>query len=262
MEEPWQQFKEHQEINRVTNNILYHFLSAYFPYQEEEQDAVMREYNRETKLWNSVYRESPSADLSKEELTVEPMFDGCLRYFAEHTRRVLDFGCGSGDILFQYHQYTPKNRGVGIDESKEGICSAKKTAQLRGYQNLNFFEADVSMLDIFETGEFDGIILSNVLDVMPENVAIDLLDRLDHITKKNGYWFIKLNPYYTQEELKSFGYHQLQPRLYDDQGVLRLRQESTGYWEEVLDRYGTIEDYLEFSYPWQKGMNRLLLLKH
>lgn len=163
MEEPWQQFKEEQEINRVTNDILYHFLSAYFPYQEEEQDAVMREYNRETKLWNSVYRESPSADLRNEELTVEPMFDGCLRYFAEHTRRVLNFGCGSGDILFQYHQYAPKNRGVGIDESMDG-----------------------------------------------------------------RYLFGK--------------------------------KDSADQW--LSEPEGTIEDYLEFSYPWHKGMNRLLLLKH
>lgn len=117
------------------------------------------------------------------------------------------------------------------------------------------------MLDLFETGEFDGVILSNVLDVMPENVASDLLERLARITKKDGYWFVKLNPYYAQEELASFGYHQLQPHLYDDQGVLRLRQESTEYWEKILGRYGIIQDYVEFAYPWQKGMNRLMLLK-
>lgn len=241
---------------------VYRKLSSYFPYREEAQEAVMREYNKETKLWNSVYKESPSVDLRKEKLSVEPMFDACLRHFAECTKRVLDFGCGSGDVLFQYYQYAPKNRGVGIDKSKEGICSAKKTAQISGYHNLNFFEGDVSMLDIFEPGEFDGIILSNVLDVMPEKVVINLLDRLDHITKKGGYWFIKLNPYYTQEELQSLGYHQLQPHLYDEQGVLRLRQETTKYWKKVLERYGVVQDYLEFSYPWQDGMNRLLLLKH
>lgn len=262
MEEPWRKRKGEQVENLEIDGILYHFLSAYFPYRMEEQEILMREYNRETKFWDSVYAESPSVDLRNEMLAVEPMFDVCLRYFAEHTRRVLDFGCGSGDILFQYHQYAPQNRGVGIDQSKEGIAAAKKTTKISDYHKLNFFEGGASMLDVFEAGEFDGIILSNVLDVMPEDVADNLLDRLDHITKKDGYWFIKLNPYYTQEELDALGYHELQPHVYDENGILRLRQETTEYWKKVLGRYGTLLDYVEFTYPWQEGMNRLLLIKH
>lgn len=99
----------------------------------QQRETIMKEYDRETQLWNSVYAESPSVDLRTENLSVEVMFDVCLRLFAEHT----------------------------------------------------------------------------VLDVMPEEMAEELLSKINRVLKKNGYWFIKLNPYYSAEELQSFGYHQL-----------------------------------------------------
>lgn len=242
-------------------NSIFGFSHIYPENIEKKQNAVMREYNNETSLWNSIYKESHSADLRKQNLSVEWMFDAGLLFLAQNTKKVLDFGCGSGDILFQYHQYAPENYGVGIDLSKEGIDSANETLQKSDYHNLDFLQGGMEKLETFRQGEFDGIILSNVLDVMPENVAQNLLNQASRILREGGYWFIKLNPYYTDDELKSFGYRQIQPHLYDENGVLRLRQETTEYWKKILKEYGTIENYVEFCYWWQSGMNRLFLIK-
>lgn len=152
---------------------------------------------------------------------MEPGFDGCLREFGEKTERVLDFGCGTGDILFQYIQEFPKHRGVGID----------------------------------------GVILSNVLDVMPEQIDETVLQKLNRVLKTGGFWFIKLNPYYTAKELKSFDYEKENGHLYEENGILRLHQETTNHWKQIFAKYGSIERYMEFVYPWQEGLNRLFLMK-
>ena len=72
----------------------------------------MKAYDRENGFWNEVYSECQPVDLRKICLTVEPGFDGVLHEFGEKTSRVLDFGCGTGDIIFQYMQVFPEKKGV------------------------------------------------------------------------------------------------------------------------------------------------------
>lgn len=221
----------------------------------------MKAYDRENKLWNDVYSQCRPVDLRAFNLTVEPGFDEVLKEFGEKTSRVLDFGCGTGDIMFQYMQYFPEKRGVGIDEAEEGIAFAKETARLSRYDRLHFFTGNSGMLDEFTEGEFDGIILSNVLDVMPEQAARVVLKRLDRVLAPGGYWFIKLNPFYTPKEIEEFDYKQKAPHLYEEDGILRLHQETTKHWKRIFEKYGSIERYMEFIYPWQERLNRLFLVK-
>lgn len=221
----------------------------------------MKAYDKETDMWNEVYSESQPVDLREIPLTVEPGFDECLHDFGLMTHRVLDFGCGTGDIIFQYIQNFPDKKGVGIDAAEQGIAFAKKTAELSQYRNLHFFSGDIDMLSDFDDGEFDGVILSNVLDVMPENVDEKLLMEMNRILCKGGYWFVKLNPYYTNAELKDFSYEKEKGHLYEKDGILRLHQETTEHWKRIFEKYGCMVRYVEFQYPWQKGLNRLFLIK-
>lgn len=221
----------------------------------------MEAYDKAVKFWNKEYSECSPVDLRTLKLTVEPGFDNCLKEFGGRTSRVLDFGCGTGDILLQYSQYFPDKRGVGIDETESGIAFAKETAKLSQLHKLHFFLGDVSMLDDFEAGEFDGIILSNVLDVMPEDMDEAVLEKLNRILAPGGSWFIKLNPYYTPDELKNFSYEKEPHHLYEEDGILKLHQETTNHWKRIFEKYGTLERYMEFMYPWQPGLNRLFLLK-
>ncbi len=218
-------------------------------------------YDRERRLWNTLYSECSALDLRNVTLTVEPGFDACLKDFGTKTSRVLDFGCGTGDILFQYTQNFPGNKGVGIDQAEQGIDFAKKTAALSHYRRLHFFTGDSRMLADFEEGEFDGIILSNLLDVVPEPVDEAVLQRLDRVLSPGGYWFIKLNPYYSAKELRDLNYQKDSGHLYQEDGVLRLHQETTNHWKKIFEAYGAVERYMEFMYPWQEGLNRLFLVK-
>ena len=74
-----------------------------------------------------------------------------------------------------------------------------------------------------------------------------------------GYWFIKMNPYYSKEELESFEYKNAGNNIYEKDHIMRLRQAITNYWKEKFARFGKEIIYLEFEYPWQEGMNRLFV---
>ena len=108
---------------------------------------------------------------------------------------------------------------------------------------------------------FDGIILSNVLDVMPKNIAAETFSKLTRLLPKGGLMFVKLNPYYEEGYLESFGFKPIANNLFEEDGVLRYREVDTASWKQAFEKYYEIIRYLEFPYPWQEGMNRLFLLQ-
>ena len=119
---------------------------------------------------------------------------------------------------------------------------------------------DLRNLDLkVEPMSFDGVILSNVLDVVPKDISTTVIDDLERVLKPVGYWFIKMNPYYSKEELESFEYKNAGNNIYEKDHIMRLRQATTNYWKEKFARFGKEIIYLEFEYPWQEGMNRLFV---
>lgn len=221
----------------------------------------MKEYESSTKLWDQVYQECKLEDLSGEPLKVEPTFDACLEVFAKQSKSILDFGCGTGDILFQCADYGYLSYGLGIDRSKVGITYATKMANLNHYRKLDFVLGDESYISQLDDELFDGIILSNVLDVIPKEKADQIMFQLKRILKKDGLLFVKINPYITNTELDHYELTHLKDNLFVKDGILRLRRLTTSQWEKEFEQDFFLERYLEFPYPWQEGMNRLFLLQ-
>ena len=221
----------------------------------------MKEYDAQTSLWDKLYLECKLEDLTGETLRVEPTFDACLEIFAKHCPRILDYGCGTGDISFQCADFGFLTYGIGIDRSSTGITYAKQMAELNHYHNLDFIVGDITYFSQMEDGCFDGIIVSNVLDVVPKDVETTIFSELTRLLKKGGLMFVKLNPESTNEQLEQFGLVRMKDDMYEEDGVLRLREVSTSVWKEEFEHNFIIERYLEFPYPWQEGMNRLFLLK-
>ena len=112
-------------------------------------------YERETEMWNQVFKECTPVDLRNLDLQVEAMFDEALKMFAQKTTNVLDFGCGTGDISFQYLQYQPTHKVLGIDASKTGIEFATETAKLSDYKTATFLEGTDHTVKQLEENSFD-----------------------------------------------------------------------------------------------------------
>lgn len=221
----------------------------------------MKEYDVSTQLWDEAFSECKLEDITDTVLEVEPTFDACLAIFANECHRVLDFGCGTGDILFQCAEFGHMTYGMGIDRSHTGIDYANQMVSLNHFRHLDFVTGDISFFSQMEDGCFDGIILSNVLDVMPQDIADQTFTELTRLVRDGGYIFLKLNPYADEETLEQLGLIKIKDNLYEEDGVLRLRELDTAAWHKQFEKNYTVERYLEFPYPWQDGMNRLFLLK-
>lgn len=151
--------------------------------------------------------------------------------------------------------------GLGIDRSDSGIAFGKEMAGINHYKQLDFVVGDITYVSQMEDESFDGIILSNVLDVVPDDVAANIYKEITRLIKPNGLLFLKLNPYLSKEGLKEYEYTKMQDNLYEKDGALRLRQVDTKGWKHQFEKEYQEECYLEFEYPWQQGLNLLFLLR-
>jgi ubiquinone/menaquinone biosynthesis C-methylase UbiE len=97
--------------------------------------------------------------------------------------RVLDIGCGVGDVsLLAGDLVAPAGRVLGIDRSAEAIRTAKRRAAALGRDDVDFTVADLDALDI--EGRFDAVIGRLVLIYLPDPAAT--LRRLRDLLRPGG----------------------------------------------------------------------------
>ena len=71
--------------------------------------------------------------------------------------------------------------------------------------NINYISGDDNWLKNEEDNKYDGIICSNVLDVLPIEISKDIIKNLYRIAKKDALVIIGLN-YYVDEKINISGY--------------------------------------------------------
>jgi len=82
-------------------------------------------------------------------------------------QRVLDLGCGPGDVaLIAAEIVGPGGHVVGVDRSPVAVAAARDRAHLAGYLNTTFKTGDAANLAII--GEFDVIVGRLVLMDLPD----------------------------------------------------------------------------------------------
>jgi SAM-dependent methyltransferase len=85
--------------------------------------------------------------------------------------RVLDLGCGAGDVAFVAADLVgPDGFVVGVDRSAEALARARLRAQQRGLAQVQFVEGDIN--DPAPGGPFDAMVERLVLMWVPDPAAV------------------------------------------------------------------------------------------
>jgi SAM-dependent methyltransferase len=85
--------------------------------------------------------------------------------------RVLDLGCGAGDVTFVAADLVgPDGSVVGVDRSAEALAQARLRAEHRGLAQVQFVEGDIN--DPAPGGPFDAIVERLVLWAVPDPAAL------------------------------------------------------------------------------------------
>lgn len=173
-------------------------------------------------------------------------------------RKVLDYGCGSA-----WAGIIAAKKGcpdvTAADPASGAVQAAGFYASLYGAdQQVHAVCAPPDWIRTVPDRTYDGIICSNVLDVVPPETAEGIIRELARIAVSGADVVIGLNFYLSEGDAKARGMELEEGRrLYVD-GVLRLVSRTDGEWAELFDPYFSVEQLDHFAWPGEKTESRRL----
>jgi SAM-dependent methyltransferase len=103
-------------------------------------------------------------------------------------KRVLDVGCGIGDLSFILSAHGAQVTGIELDPQK--VARASSIAQRWHFERLRFLVGDVRKLDQMNLGQFDAIFCIALLEHVQDDVT--LLRQLQAMLRPGGIFVLEV----------------------------------------------------------------------
>ena len=173
-------------------------------------------------------------------------------------KKVLDYGCGNAwAALIAAKSGCPDV--TAADMAPGAVRAAEFLASVCGAEEqVHATLIDEDWLKNVPAGMYDGLICSNVLDVVPPETAEGILRELARVAAPDAAVIIGLNFYRPPETAAQRG-TALEDgcKLYED-GVLRLVSRSDGEWEQIFASCFAVERLEHFAWPGETAERRRL----
>lgn len=175
-------------------------------------------------------------------------------------QKVLDYGCGNAWAGIIANKNGCKDV-TAVDLGEKIIDAAKFYANLCE-ANINAYVIQQDWLSSVLDNTYDGLVCSNVLDVLPLETSMKIIKQLARITKKDAKVIIGLNFYMPPEVASQRGMNLVEDKYLFVDNVLRLLSLSDDEWKELFSPYFEIEKLDYFAWPGeQKETRRLFMLR-
>lgn len=234
-------------MSNVYNDALKFWNNA-FEMSDEEKEKFLQDVDPENG-WKELASSEKLRNIIIEQLS------GC--------SKVLDYGCGEG-----WAGITLNKSGCKDVTSVDVVENAVKLANFLGsaYGVTSGFKAECVSSEWISTEKeelFDGIFCSNVIDVLPADVAEDILKNMSRIATKDARIIVSMNYYKKFEsdpekniEIKNGN------ELYLN-GVLRMVSRTDEEWTGILSKYFEVEKIEYFAWPGEnKEARRIFILRN
>ncbi len=173
-------------------------------------------------------------------------------------KKVLDYGCGDGwaSVIAAKSGCTDV---TAVDAAPGAVQAARFYTEVYGVkEHVHAVCGSADWLESIASDTFDGLICSNVLDVIPSETAETLLREFARITTRDADVIIGLNYYLSQEAAATRGMELTDGnRLYID-GVLRLVSRTDEEWSQLFSPWYTVERLEHFAWPGEPEETRRL----
>lgn len=218
----------------------------------ETENQILQEF------WNQAFGKQPEASV-KEIKTLAPSEKLFLAAASlGRCSDVLDYGCGSGWASIIAAESGAENVSAA-DVSENALNQVRKTAHLYGFDEIiHPVQIDSDWLKRIPDESFDAVFCSNVLDVIPSETAVLILNEFARIMTNGAMLIVGMNYYLSPEkaakrnlDLKEDG------KLYVD-GILRMVSKSDEEWISVFSKWFSLEKLDHFAWPSEKEETRRL----
>lgn len=175
-------------------------------------------------------------------------------------KKVLDYGCGSG-----WGAIVAASNGckdvLAVDLGKNITDAAKFYADVLGI-NIKTEVIDENWIKSVPACSFDGLVCSNVLDVVPLETAENIVKEIARITTSDAKIVVGLNFYMSKEMAKKRNIELVDDMYLFVNDVLRLSSLSDDEWKIIFAPYFEVVKLDYFAWEGEeKESRRLFVLK-
>lgn len=216
----------------------------------------MSRYEHCLNQWEAIFSEEKSG-MSLPTTTKHDGFDKGLKWLAEGSQTVLDFGCGNGSLLYICHHFGTQTH-FGIDFSKAAIEKANARKELSELGTFTFVAGSFEALTEMPSKSVDALILSNIIDNLYPDDAKILIDEAHRLLKQDGKLLVKLNPHLSAAQIKEWDIKVIEGNLLND-GLI-LWNNTTEQWTTFLGESFDVVEMTDLYFEAYDQYNRLYCL--
>lgn len=227
-------------------------------------EKIVQDNQNLVKFWDQVFTELPEKeteltedeDSFKELAPSEKLFEAACTL--GHKTKVLDFGCGTAWASIIAAKSGCKDV-TAVDAAPGAVKAAQTYSSRYGMESsIHLACGGLDFLQSVPSDTYDGIICSNVLDVIPTETADQIIREFARIATANVCVFIGMN-YYLSPDMADKRGLTLEDgnRLYVD-GVLRLVSRSDEEWEQLFSHCFAVVKREYFAWPGEEKPTRRL----
>ena len=228
-----------------TYNDALKFWNQAFEMNDEEKEQFLKEIDPGNG-WKEL---APSEKLRD---VVIDHLSGC--------QKVLDYGCGEG-----WAGITLSKSGCNNVTGVDVVENATKLAEFLGtaYGAGDGFKTECVSTDWIakeKETSYDGIFCSNVIDVVPADIAEDIIKNIARIATKDAKIIISMNYY---QKAVSNPDKNLEVKNGNEiylNGVLRMVSRTDEEWSGILGNYFDVEKIEHFAWPGEKEETRRIFI--
>ncbi len=223
----------------------------------------MNDYDGTIKFWDKKFGERLSTDKRYDPSKPIPLIEieKGTKWLIKEVDSIIDFGCGSGNLLFK-SLFLGAKKAFGIDISPKAIELANHTSKVNEMDDKTDFKAGgIKLLKNLEENSFDGGASFNTIDNILPDDAISVIKEMNRILKKNGKFLVKLNDVMLKKILEEDDYYQLiSEDFYKEKSGLYFWNLSNSKFREITSPYFKIVKYVDVPFPKTEYKNRMYYL--
>lgn len=234
-------------------------------------EQVKKDSEKLVEFWNRAFamteeekkQTKEETDKEKDWLEIAPskkLFDAAAAL--KDKKNVLDYGCGHGwAALIAAKSGCQKVTAVEVSEGP--VEMARCIMEAFDVENqVNCMQVSTDWIQNAETESYDGIICSNVLDVIPEEISEDIIANFARIATKDATVVVGMNYYSEETSNKEKGVEVKNGNHIYVNGVLRMVSRTDEEWTESFAPYFEVEKLDHFAWPGEEvERRRLFILK-
>ena len=216
------------------------------------------DYKNLVSYWNKVFSLSKKEYVNYQDLAPSPKLFDVLQLF-KGKDNVLDYGCGDGWASIIMAKSGTKHIEA-CDVTENSITLVNERKKLYQVEDIiNAFQIDENWIKNQKEGEFDGFFSSNVIDVIPLDMAEDIIKNAANVVKKDAPVVFSLNYYIDPELMAQRGAIVKGKQVYLE-GVLRLTSLKDEEWLKIFKKYYELVSLDYYAWPGEKDETRRLFV--